>query len=587
MPRERGRGDAEAGPSSRVPFSFGGLGLGALAATLVAALVAAWRLRDCVGLFWEQDDAYISFRYARNLLRGHGLVFNVGERVEGYTNFLWTLLSAIPMKLGQADPIGWMTWLGFGLLAASYLVLLGLGVALARRGLAFAPLMLAPLLFLWSFNLWFLSGMETGLVAFLAIAGAALVAFEPRGRAWAPAAASTAGILAMLARADAAPIWIGLAVTGLGFAWARERRLTPALRREAVAWLAPAALLYLPYTVWRVAYYGSLYPNTYYAKAIYLPAWSRGAEYLGTFFSVYPVAPLLIAAPLGAWLARVAIARRFLTAATLIGALTFVYVLRVGGDFMEWRFLVPALGVLVPAIVLGLGVIAGAFAGGAPRAARSPERGSRPGPGPARRPAPSRAAAWAPNLVGGLAAVGLTAFLGSRLPAATSIRMEGQEVIGELARYCDERQFAWRAVAHRLDQIVPRDVRVATTAAGLIPFTSDRPVLDMHGLTDREIAHIPVEPGSRGRMGHEHFVRDPETLRRRGAGAILVWGQPSERPESDTYRPPGDLVLACARIPDGRWFSIVVLDTNRVALARLRRDPGVTVTMGEAIGRAP
>lgn len=35
-----------------------------------------------------QEDAFISFRYARNLVDGHGLVFNPGERVEGYTNFL-------------------------------------------------------------------------------------------------------------------------------------------------------------------------------------------------------------------------------------------------------------------------------------------------------------------------------------------------------------------------------------------------------------------------------------------------------------------------------------------------------------------
>ena len=41
------------------------------------------------------DDAYISFRYADNFARGDGLVFNPGgERVEGYTNFLWVLLLA-------------------------------------------------------------------------------------------------------------------------------------------------------------------------------------------------------------------------------------------------------------------------------------------------------------------------------------------------------------------------------------------------------------------------------------------------------------------------------------------------------------
>ena len=42
------------------------------------------------------DDAFISLVYAKNLSNGEGLVFNPGERVEGYTNFLWILLLAIP-----------------------------------------------------------------------------------------------------------------------------------------------------------------------------------------------------------------------------------------------------------------------------------------------------------------------------------------------------------------------------------------------------------------------------------------------------------------------------------------------------------
>ena len=51
-------------------------------------------------LSWVGDDAYISFRYAENLTRVLGLVFNAGERVEGYSNFLWTLWSALGLRLG-------------------------------------------------------------------------------------------------------------------------------------------------------------------------------------------------------------------------------------------------------------------------------------------------------------------------------------------------------------------------------------------------------------------------------------------------------------------------------------------------------
>ena len=49
------------------------------------------------------DDAFISFRYARNLAEGHGLVWNPGEAVEGYTNFLWVVLMAAGIGAG-AEP---------------------------------------------------------------------------------------------------------------------------------------------------------------------------------------------------------------------------------------------------------------------------------------------------------------------------------------------------------------------------------------------------------------------------------------------------------------------------------------------------
>ena len=45
------------------------------------------------------DDAFISFVYAKNLVEHGALVFNLGERVEGYTNFLWTLLVALGLVL--------------------------------------------------------------------------------------------------------------------------------------------------------------------------------------------------------------------------------------------------------------------------------------------------------------------------------------------------------------------------------------------------------------------------------------------------------------------------------------------------------
>lgn len=66
-----------------------------LAACTLWMVIAGHILGD-----WQMDDAYISYRYAWNLVHGYGLVYNVGEVVEGYTNFLWTLISAGAIAAG-------------------------------------------------------------------------------------------------------------------------------------------------------------------------------------------------------------------------------------------------------------------------------------------------------------------------------------------------------------------------------------------------------------------------------------------------------------------------------------------------------
>src|SRR5512146_354980 len=67
-------------------------GLVGIAAVILIAHSLVWN--------FVTDDAFISFVYSRNLARHGQLVFNLGERVEGYTNFLWTLMLAGFLKVG-------------------------------------------------------------------------------------------------------------------------------------------------------------------------------------------------------------------------------------------------------------------------------------------------------------------------------------------------------------------------------------------------------------------------------------------------------------------------------------------------------
>src|SRR4051812_20664707 len=108
------------GPPPGQTVLLRGLLAAAAALTLGHALLYAALLgRFCI------DDAYISFRYAANLARGLGLVFNAGERVEGYTNFGWVVLLALASRLGLDLP------------TASRLVNLLLAVALVVYALRF------------------------------------------------------------------------------------------------------------------------------------------------------------------------------------------------------------------------------------------------------------------------------------------------------------------------------------------------------------------------------------------------------------------------------------------------------------------
>ena len=70
--------------------------------TLLTVPIVYYSLQWAWELKWIADDAFISFRYAENLLAGNGLVLNPGEYVEGYTNFLWLMLLAATFELASS-----------------------------------------------------------------------------------------------------------------------------------------------------------------------------------------------------------------------------------------------------------------------------------------------------------------------------------------------------------------------------------------------------------------------------------------------------------------------------------------------------
>ena len=110
------------------------------------------------------EDAMISMRYAYNLAHGNGLVFNPGERVQGYTNLGWTLLMAAAHVIEPS--LGWASVpvLAMGFLCHALLIVVVF--SLARPLGAWSALLAAFLVGLnGSVLLWGGAGMETTLMS--------------------------------------------------------------------------------------------------------------------------------------------------------------------------------------------------------------------------------------------------------------------------------------------------------------------------------------------------------------------------------------------------------------------------------------
>ena len=189
-------------------------------------------------------------------MSGEGLVFNPGERVEGYSNLLYVLLvSAGLVFLNHDQAYGFSVAINLLLTVLTYLAFLWI----ARRTLrGHSPLVAVALFSLTpSVWIWTGSGMETPLVLLLVVLtwGALEVGLETGDRraGWALGALAA---VAVLSRADGFLI----PLFASGFCLLRgQRRLALAIGGAMVLTLA---LL----VAWRLWYYGYPLPNTYYVK---------------------------------------------------------------------------------------------------------------------------------------------------------------------------------------------------------------------------------------------------------------------------------------------------------------------------------
>ena len=502
------------------------------------------------------DDAFISFRYVRNLLEGHGLVFNPGEYVEGYTNFLWILELAALWGLFGLRPEQAAPWLSVAYTVGTLTALwwwLARSPARHDRGFL-AWLALGLLCSSATFAVWTAGGgLETRqFTCFIVVAVVCLGVH--RNNRWGLLAASVSLAAAALTRPE------GLMLAACCFSWFIVQRILAArwsperdegiaatlaavVRRldwrELVCLIAPFAILVTAHFLFRYGYYGEWLPNTYYAKHV-RPWYESGFRYLWAAAletGLYLLLPLICVALRERW-------RRYrdgiYALVLLCISLHMYYLLRIGGDHFEYRpldFYWPLLA--VPAAE-GLAHLGARIAAGLQRVRRLPERlGPR---------------AWAVALfvpvlfyASTIQAVLLLAGTGEHIeldeenagwllaapviPALVALsndlrQQSAQQLVG--LRFRQHRAVAvpskkaWMPYEKMERGTIPRDAVMAIYGIGIMPYyVPDVTIIDIFGLTDATVARNPVTPPNHvRRIAHD---RSPPSgyLQQRGVNFHL------------------------------------------------------------------
>jgi len=255
-------------------------------AILIPLLLYSFLALQLIG--WVIDDAGISYAYARNLGSGAGLVSQPGmPPVEGYSNFLWVLVLSPLFTLGIFDP--------YYAPKAMNLIFVGLTFLFTQKSLQrvsgssfFVPLY--ALLFIAtnaSFVIWTTSGLENALYAALISCTLYLLlkyvsddipSFQNAGKIGA-----LVGLVA-LTRPDGAIYVLSLPMILVTTFRVRNRATFVEAFKAVLGYLSALTLLLGSYFLFRVAYFGKIYPNTYYAKGGLRPSIDHLQQLLNSLF---------------------------------------------------------------------------------------------------------------------------------------------------------------------------------------------------------------------------------------------------------------------------------------------------------------
>lgn len=329
---------------------------------IIAALLYVMQLADYIN--FSVDDTFISMRVARNVADGYGFVYNIGENVEGFSNWLWVVFMVIPLKLGffTGESMLGLLWFAKGLsIMFSILTLITLYLFLKRVFIDepykeyYAIGGVVSLISCAIFTSWSMSGMETTSWTFFLLSSVVSLTSlinEKNDRHLRTVVISS---ILLVSTVLSRPEGIYIAAILLSVCMFISRKTS---RNKYVLMVSiPVVLVYAGFLLWRWNTYHDIFPNTYYAKT--------GGGLRSYFFGIkYAVAGfgsisalILVFAPLALF-----IYKSYKDVVTLIFsvvlALTF-FMIYSSGDWMPgFRFLVPIIPLLIILALIGVkGVI--------------------------------------------------------------------------------------------------------------------------------------------------------------------------------------------------------------------------------------
>lgn len=331
--------------------------------SILSAIFIVWAIGSRI---WVAEDAYITFRSVENLFAGHGLVFNPGVYSEASTHPLWTLLLIVIRGMGLPLHFGSIL-LGLTFSFAALILMLKSEWHSEKPALpdsagriAFFPFAALALVSISGFRDFATAGMEYSLVFLLLVL--LFRGFERHRLSERPFEIASLLALLYLCRPELGlmiayySVWILIEVfrpTDAGLVhrlvwfWRSAATLKPLLK-----WAAGILLFAGTYHLFRALYYHDIFPNTYYAKSGLSSYYLQGVRYLLNALWWGPGVCLVLAAVFGLPLLHrfrtLLRPRMYVSYLRELGAVALLvfYVIRVGGDFMAFRFLLPEIVML-------------------------------------------------------------------------------------------------------------------------------------------------------------------------------------------------------------------------------------------------